>query len=198
METPIKGKDRVLMFRLLQEKDKKNATRLALQTTHTIKESSKAETTATKDGSIASAGALETSIDIEALGSDTLVNDMLHYAVKNQLEIECWEIDFTKPGKKNDTFISQYGSGYLSDWETPAAVDGDATIKTTLTINGKLVKGEATVSKEDQKTVHNFFRDTLAGAPNVDPLPDYDPDAKEPAKADEAKADDNQLEREGE
>ena len=186
METPIKGKDRVLMFRLVQDRTKLYATRLALQTTHTIKESSKTDTTATKDGSAASAGELETSIDIEALASDTLTNDMLHYAVKNQLEVEVWEIDFTKPvfgtdGEPTGKYASQYGSGYLSDWETPAEVGSNATIKTTLTINGQLVKGNATVSKIDAATVNNFFRDTTPGAEEEAPLPDYKaPDSNAP------------------
>lgn len=176
METPIKGKDKILMFRLLKDKDKANATRLALQTTHTPKESSKTETTSTKDGAIASAGSLETSIDIEALASDTLSNELLHYAVKNQLEVEVWEIDFTK--KVDDThYVAQYGTGYLSDWETPADVDDNATIKTTLTINGRFVKGNATVSELDAITVRNFFRDTVKGAKEVAPIdeaPKYD------------------------
>ncbi|WP_349535159.1 phage major tail protein, TP901-1 family [Leuconostoc citreum] len=176
METPIKGKDKILMFRLLKDKDHANATRLALQTTHTIKESSKTDTKATKDGTIASAGALETSIEIEALGSDTLTNDLLHYAVKNQLEVEAWEIDFTK--KIDAThYASQYGTGFLSEWETPADVEDNATIKTTLTVNGKMVKGNATVSELDALTVHNFFRDTVKGAKEeapIDESPKYD------------------------
>ena len=179
MQVPIKGKDRVLMFRLARDRDKSNAARLALQVQHSIKESAKAETTATKDGTIAAPGELETTMEIEALASDSLTNDMLHYAVKNQLELEAWEIDFTKPvldddGKETGKYVSQYGSGYLSEWETPAEVGNNATIKTTLTINGLLVKGPATVSKQDAATVHNFFRDTVAGAKEEDGMPEYE------------------------
>jgi TP901-1 family phage major tail protein len=186
MEKPIKGKDKVLMFRLFKDRAKTNATRLALQTTHTIKESSKTDSTPTKDGSSASSGELETTIDIEALASDTLTNDMLHYAVKNQLELEVWEINFTKPevdeaGKETGKYMSQYGTGYLSDWESPADVDGNTTIKTSMTVSGQLVKGQATVSKLDAATVHNFFRDTTPDPEEVDPLPDYK--MPEPAEA---------------
>lgn len=175
MENPIKGKKRVLMFRLAEERSTKEAVKLALQTSHSIKESSKSSTTPTKDGTAVTAGELETSIDIEALASDTLVNDMLHYAVKEQKELEVWEVDFTKKGAKEGTRIAQYGTGYLSDWETPADVGESSTIKTTLTINGKLVKGEATVSELDVDTVNNYFRDTVPGAKEVAPQPDYKP-----------------------
>lgn len=176
METPIKGKDKVLMFRLLKDKDKANATRLALQTTHTIKESRKNDTTATKDGTIVANGALETTIDIEAIGSDDLANTFLHYAAKNGLEVEVWEIDFTK--KNTDgKYLSQYGTGYLSDWETPAGVEDNTTIKTTLTVSGVLVAGYATVSALDELTVNNFYRDTVKGGEEKKPLdesPKYD------------------------
>lgn len=176
METPIKGKDQILMFRLLQDKDKTNATRLALQTSHTVKKSRKNDTTATKDGTIVANGTQETTIDIEAIASDDLTNDILAYAQNRGLELEVWVVDFSKklPSGK---YMSQYGVGYLSDWEVPAEVDDNTTIKTTLTVSGELVKGEATVSELDQITVKNFFRDTVKGAKNVAPLdetPKYD------------------------
>lgn len=172
MEQPIEGIERVLMFRLKENADKENAKRLALQTTHTIKESAKVATTATKDGTIVAPGTLTTTIEIEALGSDTVVNDMLHYAAKQQKVVEAWEIDFSKPAGNNQ-YMAQYGYGYLSDWETPAKVGTDATIKTTLTLNGQLVKGKATVSAQDAATVNNFFRDTVQGSKDTAAIPDY-------------------------
>lgn len=174
METPIEGDKRVLMFRLLENKDKEDATRLALQTTHTVKETSKVATTATKDGTVVAPGTVTTTIEIEALGSDTLVNDMLHYAVKNKKEVEVWEIDFSKP-TDDGKYMAQYGCGYLSSWETPAKVGTDATIKTTLTLNGVLVSGKATVSAQDAATVNNFFRDTVKGSKDTPAMPDYTP-----------------------
>lgn len=69
--------------------------------------------------------------------------------------------------------MAQYGYGYLSDWETPAKVGTDATIKTTLTLNGQLVKGKATVSAQDAATVNNFFRDTVQGSKDTAAIPDY-------------------------
>ena len=72
-------------------------------------------------------------------------------------------------------YLSQYGSGFLSSWETPAKVGDNVTIKTTLTLNGQLVDGWATVSAEDAATVNNFFRDTVKGAADTAPLTEYTP-----------------------
>ncbi|GAO99833.1 phage major tail protein, TP901-1 family [Fructobacillus ficulneus] len=169
MNTPVQGKDKVLMFRLFQDKDKADATRLALQTTHSIKNSRKNDTTATKDGSVVSVGSLETTIDIEAIASDDLTNQVLAYAQKKGLALEAWEIDFSQ-APQNGKYVAQYGVGYLSDWETPADVESNTTIKTTLTINGELVKGLATVSAVDVATVKNYYRDTVKGAVEVAPI----------------------------
>ncbi len=175
MNTPKKGKDKVLMFRLFQDKNKAEATRLALQTTHSIKNSRKNDSAPTKDGNIVSVGALETTIDIEAYASDDLTNQVLAYAQKKGLEVEVWEIDFSQE-PQGGKYMAQYGVGYLSDWEVPAEVDSNTTIKTTLTISGELVKGLATVSAVDVATVKNFFRDTVKNPTEVAPIdeaPDY-------------------------
>ena len=176
MQTPLNGSDRVLMFRLVEDRNKTNAVKLALQTTHTIKESRKVESAETKDGNAATPGTLTTTIDIEALGSDTDVVSMLHYAQNYGKEVEVWEVNFKKP-KTGETgkYLSQYGSGFLSSWETPAKVGDNVTIKTTLTLNGQLVDGWATVSAEDAATVNNFFRDTVKGAADTAPLTEYTP-----------------------
>lgn len=178
MEAPITGIDRFLMFRLFEEKSERNATKLALQTTHTIKEEAKADSEATKDGSIASSGALETTVEIEAIATDTDVNDMLHYAVKNKKKVEVWEIDISKPKNQDGKYFSQYGVGYLSSWETPADAEKNTTIKTTLTVDDKLVAGYATLSEEQEETAKAFFRDTITDPKDEEPIPDYVPESK--------------------
>lgn len=172
MEEAIKGIDRFLMFRLFEEKAEKNATKLALQTTHTIKEEAKADSEATKDGSIATQGALETTVEFEAIATDTELNAMLHYAVKNQKKVEVWEIDMSKP-PKDGKYYSQYGVGYLSSWETPADAEKNTTIKTTLTVENKLVVGYATLTSEQEATAKAFFRDTVEAPKDEEPAQEY-------------------------
>lgn len=168
----VKGAKKVLMFRLLSERANKAAAKLALQVSHTIKLDNKSESTVTKDGAVNSTGESTVSIELEALQSDTDTNDLLEYAVSNGLTLEVWEIDFTKPVEAGK-FEAKYGTGNLSGWEMPAAAEGNATIKTTMNINGKLVKGHATVSAEQELEAKLFFYDTIAGAEGVDPLPEY-------------------------
>lgn len=172
MEEATKGIDRFLMFRLFEEKTEKNATKLALQTTHTIKEEAKADSEATKDGSIATQGALETTVEFEAIATDTDLNAMLHYAVKNQKKVEVWEIDMSKP-PKDGKYYSQYGVGYLSSWETPADAENNTTIKTTLTVENKLVVGYATLTSEQEATAKAFFRDTVEAPKDEEPVQEY-------------------------
>lgn len=57
--TPIHGKSRFLLFRLLKDAKTKTAAKLALQTEHEWSYERDVEQTKTKDGSIPSSGALE-------------------------------------------------------------------------------------------------------------------------------------------
>ena len=174
---PIQGKKKVLMFRLLKERPVAAAQRLALQIQHTIKEEPSVESTATKDGNVASSGGLESSIELEALASDTDTNRFMQYAVRENLELEVWEINFDKPQLDPDTgkevpgkFEAQYGTGVLDGWETPAEVEGSAQIKSNIVLNDKLVLGWATVSEQHELEAKSFFYDTVKAATPVEPL----------------------------
>lgn len=174
MQKALSGTRKVLMFKLAKDRDKKNATRLALETTHTIKEAGKVATTETKDGTVNNPGEITTTIDIEALASDSPIYRLLHYAAKHSELVDCWEINFDKPSPDSKgKYLAQYGSGYLSSWETPDKVGDNETIKTTLNVDGKLVSGYATVSDEDVATANNFFRDTTASATEEKGLDEY-------------------------
>lgn len=173
MRDSLKGIDKVLMFRVFNKRKEQKATVLALQTVHTIKEASKVTTKETKDGTLVSGGTLTTTIDIEAIASDDIVNKMLRWVNKERLELEIWEVDFSKPmnpdSSDNTKFLSQYGTGYLTGWDAPANVSDDVTIKTTASIKGKLVSGYATVD-HDQLAEYNKFRDTVADPKEEEPL----------------------------
>lgn len=90
MQKALSGTRKVLMFKLAKDRDKKNATRLALETTHTIKEAGKVATTETKDGTVNNPGEITTTIDIEALASDSPTYRLLHYATKHSELVDCW------------------------------------------------------------------------------------------------------------
>lgn len=84
MQKALSGTRKVLMFKLAKDRDKKNATRLALETTHTIKEAGKVATTETKDGTVNNPGEITTTIDIEALASDSPTYRLLEL-LRNQI-----------------------------------------------------------------------------------------------------------------
>lgn len=175
-EIVVKGAKKVLMFRLASERATKDASKLALQVSHTIKYESKSESVMTKDGAVNSSGESTVSIEMEALQSDTETNDLLAYAAKKGLTIEVWEIDFTKPvsgSGETKKYEAQYGTGNLSGWETPAEAEGNASIKTTMNINGALVKGHATVTEQQELEAKLFFYDTVKNSQAVEPLPEY-------------------------
>lgn len=174
---PIQGKKKVLMFRLLQERATKAASRLMFQITHNIKEEPKTESVQTKDGSQPSAGGLETTIELEVLQSDSDTMDMLHYATVEGLEIEVWEIDFDKPHDTEDKkYEARYGTGLLTGWESEANVEGNASAKPAIIVSGKLVKGFATVSEEQEEEAKLFFYDTIKAPDKAEAIPLYEPD----------------------
>lgn len=154
----IMGKDKFLMFRLLEEARKKSATKLALQIEHTLSADRSVDSTKTKDGSINSDGGVEYVMDITAIASHDEVNDMLKRSVDEQKTLECWEIDLA--GEKQDgKYPALYMQGKLESWEMPANVEDLAEISTTLKIDGKPQEGYATISEEVEKAVLYGFRD---------------------------------------
>lgn len=164
IQQPILGKEKILMFRKESE-NTEAAARLALQTSHEIGETRENTTTQTKDGAVVTGGGLTTTITIEAVATRDEVNEMLHGAVLNGDLLEVWAIDLgatpTEPGK----YPARYGQGYLSSWTTPDDVEGLETISTEMTINGRLVDGEVTLTPEQEEEIAYAFRDVVATVP---------------------------------
>lgn len=64
---PIHGKDKILKFRLLEEADKKDGAKLALQTEHEWSYERENNSTITKDGNVQSSTGLTVTLDISAV-----------------------------------------------------------------------------------------------------------------------------------
>ena len=155
----IKGKEKILLFRKLSEASKDNATKLALQTAHTISYERDSETTQTKDGPVTNNSNLQTTISIEALLTrDDPASALLREAVIDGYKVEVWEIDLGSKGSEGK-YSALYGQGTLSSWEDPADFEEDAKLSTEMTIDGELQKGEATLTKEQEETIQYAFRD---------------------------------------
>lgn len=163
MEAAIAGKDKVLAFRLVKERPFKKGALLALQVSHTYKNESKTESTQTKDGNVVAGGGNESSIELEALLSDTETCKLLEYAQATQSEVEAWEINVAKPMAAENKFEARYGTGLIESWEIPAEVRTNTSIKTTMKLNGTFdfLKTGATLEREQQEIVKLMGYDTV-------------------------------------
>lgn len=151
------GKNKFLMFRKLG--DKTAATKLALQTEHSWNYERSTDVTKTKDGAVSSDGGLEVALSIEAVASADPVNKMLKDSVINGYVLEVWEIDLA--GQKSDSkYPALYAQGKLSSWEVPANVEDLETISTEMTINGKPVEGNATLTAGQEAAIQYAFANT--------------------------------------
>lgn len=159
MLKPIYGKDKILMFRLLDEASKNSAAKLALQVEHTLSSERSVDSTQTKDGAITSDGGIEYSLELNAIASDDEVNEMLKRSVDEQKVLEVWEINLAGEKNEQGQFPAKYMQGKLESWELPANVEDLAEVSTTLKIDGIPQDGYATVSKEQEKAILYTFRD---------------------------------------
>ncbi|EUJ64741.1 phage major tail protein, TP901-1 family [Listeria fleischmannii] len=171
----IPGKDKKLIFRLMSERPYRKAGILALQVTHTYKSESKTESTQTKDGNVVGGGGKETSLELEALLSDTKTCHMLEYAQDTGSVLEVWEVNLSKPLGGNK-YEARYGTGLLASWEMPAETDKNSSVKTTLNLNGSfgLLKTGATLDAEQQAAVKALGYDTIANPQPEEIVPVYE------------------------
>lgn len=156
---PIFGKDKILMMRKLG--DKKAAAKLAFQIEHKLTYERKNDTTKTKDGAVTSKGGLEVKMEIEALSARDELNTMLKESVINGDTLEVWEIDLLDK-KRGDKYGALYMQGSLASWEVPANVEELVKISTEMSIDGKPVPGEATLTAEQVQAIQYAFKDTTA------------------------------------
>jgi len=158
----IHGKDKILLFRLLGDTDP--ATKLAFQTTHTFTFSGDRETVKTKDGDVIRDNGTGTEVSIEAIQKrgDKLLG-MLTVAAIESLTVEVWEVTVDE-GVQNDEgeYPAVYARGKLDSWELPAGAEEEATISSTLTVEGKPKFGFTALSADQEAAVDYAFRD--AGA----------------------------------
>ena len=158
---PKFGKDKILMFRKLGEK--KAAAKLALQTEHKWSYERSNDTKKTKDGAVTSDGGLEVKLEIEAVATNDELNKMLKQSVVEGFKLEVWEIDLADK-KSDNKYGALYAQGSLASWEVPSNVEDLETISTEMTIDGKPVAGEATLTTEQVNAIQYAFKDTTQEA----------------------------------
>lgn len=165
MKTPVYGKNKILLFRVLKDAASKTAAKLALQTTHRFTYSRSANTTATKDGTIVTSNGLVVILDITAVASNDETNTMLKKAVESGEKLEVWEVDISAAPQAGK-YPAVYARGSLENWEVPADVEGTVTFTTKMNIDGKPVSGLATVDPAilaEIESAYAFVDTTVSG-----------------------------------
>ena len=158
----VSGKKLVYLYRILKNAATTAGAALAFTTENSRTKSRDADSTETKDGAIRTPGATEVEISATSILSkgDALIDD-LEDAMDNGDIIEIWEANLDEPvGTGSNKFKGAYYQGYLTELEKSSNAEDFVECALTFGINGNGVKGEVTVSTEQQAIASYVFADT--------------------------------------
>lgn len=163
----VSGKKVIYLYRIHEEAATENAVMLAFTTENTRTKSKDADSTITKDGSIRTPGAAEVEIEATSIlaKGDTMINK-LEDAMDNDQLIEIWEANLEEPAAEGENkFKGMYFQGYLTEFEKVSSAEEFVECTLTFGINGSGVRGDVTVSAEQQEMANYVFVDsTKTGA----------------------------------
>ena len=162
-KTAIEGKKIVYLFRILKNAATKAAAAMAFTTENERSKSKDSDSVATKDGAIVIPGEVEIEISATALlaKGDTLAEELEDAMDANEV-IEIWEANLEEKGASEGKFKGRYFQGYLTEFTLSSSAEDHAEHECTFAINGSGVKGEVTVTAEQQEIANYVFADTTA------------------------------------
>ena len=164
MVETAKGIDRILLFRVLKSDGTKAASKLAFQTEHEISKTRDINSVATKDGIRQSLGELETEISVTSiLARDDVFAVEIEKALDDGEVIEIWDIDRGGEGTLGK-YPATYYQAYLTDFSQNPNAEDDIELSMSFNVNGKGVKGEATLTEDQAAVVQYAFKDTTVAA----------------------------------
>lgn len=158
----VQGKKIVYLFRILSKAATAAGATLAFTTENSRTKSKDADSTVTKDGAIRTPGASEVEITATAIlaKGDKLIGE-LEDAMDNDELIEIWEANLDEPAESGtNKFAGMYFQGYLTEFEKASPAEEFVECSLTFGINGSGVRGEVTVSVEQQEMANYTFKDT--------------------------------------
>lgn len=157
----IKGKNLILLFRLLEDAAKHKAAKLAFQTEHAVDKSRDSDTTETKDGPVTVGQGMEEEISFSCImAKNDPVAKMLDEALINNKTVEVWEVDVTPKEEDDGKYPATYRQGLITEYNTSANVEDLITLECTFVTSGIGQKGEVTLTQEQKEVVQYKFRDT--------------------------------------
>lgn len=158
----VAGKNIVYLYRILSKEATVEGTALAFTTENSRTKSKDSDSTITKDGSIRTPGASETEITATSIlaKGDKLINE-LEDAMDNDELIEIWEANLSEPAEEGeDKFKGMYFQGFLTELEKSSNAEDMVEVSLTFGINGSGVRGDVTVTAEQQEIAAYAFKDT--------------------------------------
>lgn len=156
----VSGKQIAYLYRLLKDAATTDAAFVAFATENSTTYSRDADTTATKDGSIRTAGAVEVEISTTAIlaKGDEMIDKLKKALIDGEL-VEIWEVNLAEgTGGK---FKATYFQGYVTEFEKTSSAEDFVECSLSFGINGSGAEGEATVTEAQQEMIAEYgFKDT--------------------------------------
>lgn len=159
--TAVSGKKMIYLYRLLKDRSTESAQLVAYVTENGRSVSIDAESTATKDGSIRTAGVPEIEISGTSIltKGDTTIDKLEDASLAGEV-IEIWEVNLEEPGATTGRYKGMYYQGYLTSFEKTSASDGFVEISLTFGISGTGKRGDVTVTEAQQELAGYDYADT--------------------------------------
>lgn len=158
----VAGNKLIYLYRIMSKAATTDGVALAFTTENERSKSKDSDTVVTKDGSIRIPGAAEVEITATSLlaKGDSLIND-LEDAMDNDEIIEIWEANLEEPAADGENkFKGMYFQGYLTEVSLSSNAEDHVEVSLTFAINGSGVRGDVTVSAEQQEVAAYVFADT--------------------------------------
>lgn len=158
---PLKGKNLILLFRLLEDAAKGKAAKLAFQTEHSVEKSRDSDITETKDGPLPVGQGMEEEIPFNCImAQNDPVAKMLDDALVYNKVVEVWEVDVTPKEEDDGKYPAVYRQGLITEYNKAANVEDLITLECTFITSGIGQRGEVTLTQEQREIVQYKFRDT--------------------------------------
>lgn len=162
----VSGSKLIYLYRIMSKAASADGVALAFTTENERSKSKDSDTVVTKDGSIRIPGAAEVEITATSLlvKGDTFINE-LEDAMDNDEIIEIWEANLEEPVEGGgNKFKGMYFQGYLTEVSLSSNAEDHVEVSLTFAVNGSGVRGDVTVSAEQQEVANYVFADTTNNA----------------------------------
>lgn len=155
----LHGKDRILLWRLLEDEKKLDGALMMFQSEHSVEKSADSDSTVTKTGTIRKKGVMEEEVSfnsIVAKGDPTIA--LLDKAIAEGKVVELWEVDVSDEPNAGK-YPAIYRQGYITDLSYTANAEDDLEVEGTFATNMMAQAGEATLTLAQIEAAQYKYRD---------------------------------------